>query len=94
MAQEARTQGRSIVSVDWLRQHIDDPDVVVLCASMGNPIRSHQVAIPGAIVADLESDFPMPAIHYRILHHRTRLQSSKMWGFLILRPWWSMTVMA
>ena len=56
MAQEARTQGRSIVSVDWLRQHIDDPDVVVLCASMGNPIRSHQVAIPGAIVADLESD--------------------------------------
>ena len=57
MAQETRTQGRSIVSVDWLRQHIDDPDVVVLCASMGNPIRSHQVAIPGAIVADLESDF-------------------------------------
>ncbi|MBV7293884.1 sulfurtransferase [Corynebacterium sp. TAE3-ERU16] len=47
-----------VVSVDWLSDQLTrrDADLVVLCASMGNPAKS-SVGVPGALLADLEDDF-------------------------------------
>ena len=47
-----------VVSVDWLSDQIHnrDSDLVVLCASMGNPAKS-SVGVPGALLADLDGDF-------------------------------------
>ena len=50
-----------VVSVDWLSDqlHNRDSDLVVLCASMGNPAKS-SVGVPGALLADLDGDFSDP----------------------------------
>ncbi|APT84703.1 sulfurtransferase [Corynebacterium aquilae] len=46
-----------VVDVEWLLAHRDDPRVVVLCASMGNPAKSLARGIPGAVLADIEGPF-------------------------------------
>ncbi|MCK7637127.1 sulfurtransferase [Corynebacterium sp. P7202] len=51
----------SVVSVGWLSDRLSsgDADLVVLCASMGDPAKSAE-GIPGAFLADLEGDFSDP----------------------------------
>ena len=46
-----------VVSVDWLAAHLSDDNLVVLCASMGDPEPSCAAGIPGAFLADLDADF-------------------------------------
>lgn len=46
-----------VVSVEWLATHRGDGNVVVLCASMGNPAPAREAGIAGAFLADLEGDF-------------------------------------
>lgn len=46
-----------LVDVSWLADNLRRDDVVVLCASMGNPKKSLSNGIPGAILADLEGPF-------------------------------------
>lgn len=46
-----------LVDVSWLVDNINRDDVVVLCASMGNPAKSLASGIPGAVLADLEGQF-------------------------------------
>lgn len=46
-----------VVSVDWLAKHLGDDNVMVLCASMGDPEAARTSGIPGAFLADLEADF-------------------------------------
>lgn len=46
-----------VVSVEWLAQHLGDENVMVLCASMGDPGPARTLGIAGAFLADLEADF-------------------------------------
>lgn len=45
-----------VVDTTWLAAHLHQDGLVVLCASMGNPVKS-QTGIPGAFLADIEADF-------------------------------------
>lgn len=49
-----------VVDVSWLAENYRRDNVVVLCASMGNPTKSISAGIPGAILADLEAEFSDP----------------------------------
>ncbi len=46
-----------VVSVDWLATHLEDENLVVLCASMGDPGPAREMGIPGAFMADVDADF-------------------------------------
>lgn len=51
---------RNIVSAGWLHEHLHDPDLVILAVSMGDPTKTKETAVPGAILADLEGEFSAP----------------------------------
>lgn len=53
----APTLSGPVVAVEWLAEHIGDPDLVVLCASMGDPEPARAMGIPGALLADIDADF-------------------------------------
>ncbi len=53
---------QNIVSVAWLQQHLEDPDVIVLDASMASPLPGvkntvGQAFIPGALEFDFKNTF-------------------------------------
>ncbi|MDO5077333.1 sulfurtransferase [Corynebacterium sp.] len=50
----------NLVDSSWLAERYRHDDVVVLCASLGNPNKSLASGIPGAILADLEGAFSAP----------------------------------
>ncbi|MDU0477634.1 sulfurtransferase [Staphylococcus chromogenes] len=46
-----------LIDATWLTHHLGDDDLVILCASMGNPEKSMAKGIPGALLADIDGDF-------------------------------------
>ncbi|MEJ6014515.1 sulfurtransferase [Corynebacterium sp. H127] len=50
-----------LVDVHWLAEHLNDPDLVLFCASAGRPDKSLETAIPGARLADIDQEFSDPA---------------------------------
>jgi thiosulfate/3-mercaptopyruvate sulfurtransferase len=50
-----------IVSSEWLNQHLDDPNLILLDASQSTEIESIQ--IPGARAIDLQRDFSLTSTH-------------------------------